>query len=191
MHLNKYYFINKFDPNHIKKLDKDISIIYRNYNSPINTNLLIKIRDFCKKNRRKFYLSNNVKLALKFNLNGAYLPSFNTDTKHLNYKTKSNFLLIGSAHNLREIRIKETQKVSQIFVSSLFKLEKNYLGFYKFINLSKLSKSKIVALGGISKNNLKRLSLLKISGYAGIGIFNWGKKKAPISRGLKFILLCF
>ena len=191
MHLNKYYFINKFDPNHIKKLDKDISIIYRNYSSPINTNLLIKIRDFCKKNRRKFYLSNNVKLALRFNLNGAYLPSFNTDTKHLNYKIKSNFLLIGSAHNLREIRIKETQKVSQIFVSSLFKLEKNYLGFYKFINLSKLSKSKIVALGGISKNNLKRLSLLKISGYAGIGIFNWGKKKAPISRGLKFILLCF
>mgnify|MGYP002865683950 CR=1 FL=1 len=191
MHLNKYYFINKFDPNHIKKLDKDISIIYRNYNSPINTNLLIKIRDFCKKNRRKFYLSNNVKLALKFNLNGAYLPSFNTDTKHLNYKIKSNFLLIGSAHNLREIRIKETQKVSQIFISSLFKLEKNYLGFYKFVNLSKLSKSKIVALGGISKNNLKRLSLLKISGYAGIGIFNWGKKKAPISRGLKFILLCF
>ena len=191
MHLNKYYFINKFEPNHIKKLDKDISIIYRNYNSPINTNLLIKIRDFCKKNRRKFYLSNNVKLALKFNLNGAYLPSFNTDTKHLNYKIKSNFLLIGSAHNLREIRIKETQKVSQIFVSSLFKLEKNYLGFYKFINLSKLSKSKIVALGGISKNNLKRLSLLKISGYAGIGIFNWGKKNAPISRGLKFILLCF
>ena len=191
MHLNKYYFINKFEHNHIKKLDKDISIIYRNYNTHINPNLLIKIRDFCKKNRRKFYLSNNVKLALKFNLNGAYLPSFNTDTKHLNYKIKSNFLFIGSAHNLREIRIKETQKVSQIFVSSLFKLEKNYLGFYKFVNLSKLSKSKIVALGGISKKNLNRLSLLKISGYAGIGIFNWGKKKAPISRGLKFILLCF
>ena len=191
MHLNKYYFINKFDPNHIKKLDKDISIIYRNYNSPINTNLLIKIRDFCKKNRRKFYLSNNVKLVLKLNLNGVYLPSFYTDKKHLNYKIKNNFLFIGSAHNLKEIRIKETQKVSQIFVSSLFKLEKNYLGFYKFVNLSKLSKSKIIALGGINKKNLNRLSLLKISGYAGIGIFNWGKKKAPISRGLKFILLCF
>ena len=172
MHLNKYYFINKFNPNHIKKLDKDISIIYRNYNLPINTNLLIKIRDFCKKNRRKFYLSNNIKLALKFNLNGAYLPSFNTDTKHLNYKIKNNFLFIGSAHNLKEIRIKEIQKVSQIFISSLIKLEKNYLGFYKFINLSRLSKSKVVALGGINKNNLKRISLLKVSGYAGIGIFN-------------------
>ena len=172
MHLNKYYFINKFEPNHIKKLDKDISIIYRNYNSPLNINLLIKIRDFCKKNRRKFYLSNNVKLALKLNLNGAYLPSFNKDIKHLNYKIKQNFLFIGSAHDLKEIRIKENQKVSQIFISSLFKLEKNYLGFYKFMNLSKLSKSKIVALGGINKKNIKRLSLLRISGYAGIGIFD-------------------
>jgi len=171
MHLNKYYFINKFDPNHIKKLDKDISIIYRNYNSPIDTNLLIKIRDFCKKNRRKLYLSNNVKLALKFNLDGAYLPSFNKDMKHLNYKIKNNFLFIGSAHNLKEIRIKEIQKISQIFISSLFKLEKNYLGFYKFINLSKLSKSKVIALGGINKNNLKRIFLLKASGYAGISVF--------------------
>ena len=171
MHLNKYYFINKFDPNHIKKLDKDISIIYRNYNSPVDTNLLIKIRDFCKKNRRKLYLSNNVKLALKFNLDGVYLPSFNKDMKHLNYKIKNNFLFIGSAHNLKEIRIKEIQKISQIFISSLFKLEKNYLGFYKFINLSKLSKSKVIALGGINKNNLKRIFLLKVSGYAGISVF--------------------
>ena len=172
MHLNKYYFINKFDPNHIKKLKKDVSIIYRNYNSPIKTDLLIKIRDFCKKNRRKFYLSNNVKLALKLNLDGVYLPSFNRDIKHLNYNIKKEFLFIGSAHNLKEIRIKENQKVSQIFISSLFKLEKNYLGYYKFIYLSKLSKSKIIALGGINKKNLNRISLLKISGYAGIGIFN-------------------
>ena len=172
LNFKKYYFISEYDTNLIKHQDKETNIIYRNYKDEIDIHKLIILRDFCKKNRRKFYLSNNVKLALKFNLNGAYLPSFNTDTKHLNYKIKSSFLLIGSAHNLREIRIKETQKVSQIFVSSLFKLEKNYLGFYKFINLSKLSKSKIVALGGISKKNLNRLSLLKISGYAGIGIFN-------------------
>ena len=172
MHLNKYYFINKFDPNHIKKLDKGISIIYRNYNSPINTDLLIKIRDFCKKYKRKFYLSNNVKLALKTNLDGVYLPSFNKDIKHLNYNIRKNFSFIGSAHNLKEIRIKEYQKVSQIFISSLFKLEKNYLGFYKFINLTKLSKNQIIALGGINKKNLNRISLLKISGYAGISIFN-------------------
>ena len=171
MHLNKYYFINKFNPDHIKKLDKNISIIYRNYNSIIDINLLIKIRDFCKKNRRKFYLANNTKLALKLNLDGVYLPSFNKSLKHLNYQIKKEFLIIGSAHNLKEIRVKEKQRTSHIFVSSIFKKEKNYLGFYKFKNLSKITKKKVIALGGIKKNNLKKLNMLNISGFAAIDFF--------------------
>ena len=171
MHLNKYYFINKFDPDHIKKLDKNISIIYRNYNSNIDINLLIKIRDFCKKNRRKFYLANNTKLALKLNLDGVYLPSFNKSLKHLNYQIKKEFLIMGSAHNIKEIRVKEKQRTSHIFVSSIFKKEKNYLGFYKFKNLSKITKKEVIALGGIKKSNLKKLNMLNISGFAAIDFF--------------------
>ena len=172
MHLKKYYFINKFDPYHIKKLNKNTSIIYRDYNSIINISLLIKIRNFCRKNRRKFYLSNNVKLALKLNLDGVYLPSFNKSLKHLNYQIKKNFLFIGSAHNLLEIRIKEKQKISHIFISSIFKKEKNYLGFYKFNNLSKMTKKKVIALGGINNNNVRKISMLNISGFAAIDYFN-------------------
>ena len=172
MHLKKYYFINKFDPYHIKKLNKNISIIYRNYNSIINVSLLIKIKNFCRKNRRKFYLSNNVKLALKLNLDGVYLPSFNKSLKHLNYQIKKDFLIIGSAHNLLEIRIKEKQKISHIFISSIFKKEKNYLGFYKFNNLSKMTKKKVIALGGINNNNIRKINMLNISGFAAIDFFN-------------------
>ena len=172
MHLKKYYFINKFDPYHIKKLNKNTSIIYRNYNSIINISLLIKIRNFCRKNRRKFYLSNDVKLALKLNLDGVYLPSFNKSLKHLNYLIKKDFLIIGSAHNLLEIRIKEKQKISHIFISSIFKKEKNYLGFYKFNNLSKMTKKKIIALGGINNNNIRKINMLNISGFAAIDYFN-------------------
>jgi len=111
-------------------------------------------------------------LAIKYNLDGAYIPSFNNDFKHLNYKTKTKFLIIGSAHNLKEIRIKETQKVSQIFVSSIFRKEKNYLGLYKFKNLSKNTKKKIIALGGINKKNLRKINLLNIAGFSGIRIFS-------------------
>ena len=173
MHLNKYYFINKFDPHQIKKLNKNISIIYRNYNSIINVDLLIKIKNFCKKNRRKFYLSNNIKLALKLNLDGAYLPSFNNNINHLSYKFRKKFLIIGSAHNLKEIRIKEKQRVKKIFISSIFKKKKNYLGIYKFKKLSKLTKTKIIALGGINQNNLKKIKLLNISGFAAINLFKY------------------
>ena len=171
MHLNNYYFINKFNPDHIKKLDKNISIIYRNYNSIIDIKLLIKIRDFCKKDRRKFYLSNNIKLAIKLDLDGVYFPSFNKSLEHLCYQLKKNFLILGSAHNLREIRAKERQRISYIFISSIFKREKNYLGFYKFKFLSKMTKKKVIALGGINKNNIKNIPMLNISGFAAISFF--------------------
>ena len=172
MHLNKYYFINKFNSDHIKKLDKNVSIIYRNYHSIIDINLLVKIRGFCKNNSRKFFLANNIKLALKLDLDGAYLPSFNKDLKHLNYIYKKKFLIIGSAHNL-----KEKQKVKLIFLSSLFKKNKNYLGLYKFNILSSITEEKIVALGGINLANVKKLKMLNLSGFAGIGFF---EKKRPL-----------
>ena len=171
MHLNKYYFINKFNSDHIKKLDKNVSIIYRNYHSIIDINLLVKIRDFCKNNSRKFFLANNIKLALKLNLDGVYLPSFNKDLRHLNYIYKKKFLIIGSAHNLNEIRNKELQNVEKIFVSSLFKRNNNFLGIYKFKLLAKLTKKKIVALGGISQKNKRKLALLNQSDFAGISFF--------------------
>ena len=101
-----------------------------------------------------FVLSNNLKIALSLNLDGAYIPSFKKDFKHLNYDFKSNFLLLGSAHNLRQIRIKERQKVKLIFLSSLFKENKNYLGINRFKLLSSLTKKKVVVLGGISKSNI-------------------------------------
>ena len=60
-------------------------------------------------------MSNNYKLALKMDLDGVYIPSFNSDLKHLNYPKKKNFIVLGSAHNIKEIRIKEVQKVDAIF----------------------------------------------------------------------------
>ena len=175
MHLDnkiKYYFINKFDTNIIKKVDKKTIIIYRNYSlKKIDENLILKIKNFCKSNSIKFYLANNVKLAIKLNLDGAYIPSFNKSMGHLCFSYKKNFKIIGSAHNLLEIRIKENQNVSKIFLSSLFKRNKNYLGINKFKILSNFSKKKIVSLGGLSKKNLKRLNLLKSQEFAGISFF--------------------
>ena len=63
--VNKYYFINKFDTNNINKQDKQTVIIYRNYFSNIEENLILKIKKHCRKRNIKFYLSNNVKLAIK------------------------------------------------------------------------------------------------------------------------------
>ncbi len=169
---NKYYFISNFDTNIIDKQDKQTTIIYRNYSSKvINEKLILKLKKYCKLKKINFYLSNNIKLAIKFDLDGAYIPSFNKSTKHLAYSLKKKFNIIGSAHNIKEIKTKEIQKVSSIFISSLFKKNKNYLGINKFKLISNLTKKKVVALGGISKKNRNKLRLLNCSEFAGISFF--------------------
>lgn len=152
-------------------MDNNTGLIYRNYNEKLNIEEIIKIKEYCSKKKIKFILSNNLKIALSLNLDGAYIPSFKKDFRHLSYNFKSNFLLLGSAHNLKEVRIKERQKVIIIFISSLFKKNKNFLGIYRFKNLSSLTKKSIIALGGISKINEKRLKILNCYGFSGISYF--------------------
>ena len=170
--MKKYYFINKFDTNIIDKQDNQTAIIYRNYtSSSTKKSLIIKIKNYCLKKNKKFYLSNNVKLAINLNLDGAYIPSFNRSFNHLNYSYKKNFKIIGSAHNIKEIKIKELQRADKIFLSSIFKKKNNYLGINKFKVISKYTKKKVVALGGISKKNIRKLRLLPNHEFAGISYF--------------------
>ena len=174
MHNNlpkQYYFIEKFDKKILENQSTETAIVYRNYTKKIKKLEILKLREFCKKRKLRLFLSNNFKLALELNLDGAYIPSFNKSFYHLNFRLKKNFIIIGSAHNLREIRIKELQKVDAIFLSSIFKKNNNYLGLFKFLNLSSLSKKNVIALGGISKKNKKILNMINLWGFAGISYF--------------------
>ena len=92
--IKKYYFISKFDTNNINKQDKQTTIIYRNYSSKTqNQKLILKIKKYCKKKSFKFYLSNNVKFAVKLDLDGVYIPAFNKSLKHLAYSYKKSLRL--------------------------------------------------------------------------------------------------
>ena len=176
MHTNitmrKYYFINKFDSNNINKIDKQTIIIYRHYKAEKpDEKIILKIKNYCKKKSIKFYLSNNIKLAIKLDLDGAYIPSFNKNFNHLTYSLKKKFKIIGSAHNIKEIKIKERQNAKKIFLSSIFKKNNNYLGINRFKILSRLTSNQIVALGGISRKNKKLLKLVNCFEFAGISYF--------------------
>ena len=167
----QYYFIDKFDKKNIDKLKINAGIIYRNYTKKLDKKLILELKYYCKKKRLKFFISNNFKIAYQLKLDGVYIPSFNTNFRHLNYQLRHNFIIIGSAHNIKEIRIKELQKTDLIFLSSIFKKNKNYLGINKFQNIKKLTKKKIIALGGVSKRNIKKLKILNCFGFAGISFF--------------------
>ena len=174
-----YYFIDEYNYAELSKLSKNINIIYRNYKKNIDISTLILIRNYCKKNKIKFFISNNIKLAIKYRLDGVYIPSFNKQINFIKFSLPKNFEIIGSAHNNIEISIKKRQRCAIIFVSPIFNIKKKnyYLNIIRFNFLTLNKKIKFVALGGINKKNKSKLNLLNISGFAGISYFQ--KKTAP------------
>ena len=111
-------------------------------------------------------------MAINIKANGVYIPSTNKNLNFQLFKQKKKFKILGSAHNFKEIKIKELQKVDEIFLSPLFKSKNNpQLNIYKYINLRKTTIMKDISLGGINNKNIKKLKLIKPFGFAGISFF--------------------
>ena len=91
-----FLFIDNYEKEYIRKLDKKIAIIYRKYSSKYDKKIIINIKMICKKSGRKLFLANNLKLANTLDLDGVYLPSFN------------------ESQNINKTNIKKPQKFSPL-----------------------------------------------------------------------------
>ena len=128
-----FCFIKDYNENYIKRLNKNIAIIYRNYNKNLNKLEIKKIKKICEKSSRKFYLANNIKVALELDLDGVYIPSFNKQINVNCYSRKKKFKILGSAHNIPEIRI--TLLIEEVLVINITILVLLiYDTFYIFLN---------------------------------------------------------
>lgn len=176
---NFYYFVEDLNINEIKKINKQIAIVYRNYDIEPDIRKIIHIRNYCKKNRQIFLIANYFQLVYQLNLDGFYIPAFNN--KHINKYKNDRFIIVGSAHSLKEIRIKEKQGAQQIFLSPIFKTLKSdkYLGLYKFNLLSKYTNLPIIALGGINGQNIAQI---KMTDSIGIASIKYIKKNRNLPR---------
>ena len=181
---NFFIFLDQYNSEIFKNKNINIGIIYRNYKDRKRENQLIKIAKACKKKRYQLFVSNDIKLAHKVKADGIYVPSFNKTKKFSNLE-KKNLIIIGSAHNQKEIHTKITQNCKAVFLSPLFlvKKSKTFLGLHKFNYLSYMNKINIIPLGGITERNISKLKLLFSTGFGGIQIF----KKKPASKRPVFI----
>ena len=184
-YLPKFFiFLDEYNSEIFKNKNINIGIVYRNYKDRKRESQLIKIAKACKKNRFQLFVSNDVKLAHKVKADGIYIPSF-SKVKNFSNLEKKNLVILGSAHNQKEIHRKIVQNCSAVFLSPLFyvKKSKDFLGLHQFNYLSYMNKTNILALGGISENNIRKLKLLYTKGFGGIRIF----KKKPASKRPVFI----
>ena len=170
--LKKKYFliiesIKDLDLKNIKKHNK-FNIIYRNKKKGENIADLIIFRKSCKLKSIKFFVANDAKLSVLLNSDGIYLSAFNKSLKTLSLR-KSNFEIIGSAHNVKEISTKIKQGCNLILFSKLFLVNYDkkspFMGIIKFNNLLKFNKN-LIPLGGINENNLNSLNIINSTGLA-------------------------
>ena len=176
-----YYFIEEFNKQEIEKLNKNISLIYRNYKKKYNFNEIENLKKLCTDQKRKFYIANDIKLALRLGLDGLYIPSFNKLCNFKNLNSKKDFKIIGSAHNVIELKNKENQGCKEIAIAPIFNTKKNdyFLDVIKFNLIAKNAKH-IIALGGINETNISRVKLTSSKAIASI---SWIKKNGPSKLG--------
>ena len=201
MRINKNKFIYLISPNKIRKsFYKDLSKILklkrvsffqlRLKNTSFSNKLFIgnKIKKICKKNNTKFLVNDDVLLAKKLNADGCHLGQ--KDTKIINARKIIKKKIIGiTCHN------------SIKFAKSAIKNKADYLAFGAFYpsktkrtkfkaNLSllkritKITKTPIVAIGGINSNNYKKL-LLNKANFLAISGYIWDNKKLKPIEAIK------
>ena len=169
---NKYFLIieniKDISLENIKKRFK-FNIIYRNNKKLEDLHRLRVFRKECKSKDIKFFVANDYNLSSKLKADGIYLSAFNKDLKYLNYM-KSNFVIIGGAHNIKEINLKIKQGCKYILLSRLFQVsykpEMNYLGINKFNFYASNIFKKIVALGGINTSNINKMKIVNCDSFA-------------------------
>jgi len=177
---NKYFLIiesiKDIDLSNIKNSNKFV-IIYRNKNKIENLDKLLRFRRICRAKKIEFYVANDIKLMSVLKADGLYISAFNKNLNLIKFKN-SNYKIIGSAHNIKELQIKILQGCSNVIFSRLFKtkykFKKNFLGIIKF-NLFKMSrKEHLVPLGGINLSNLNKTKTVKCNSF---GLLSEIKKK--------------
>ena len=182
-HKKKYYLIvesiKDINLNNIKKRNKFI-IIYRNNENNEKFDQLLKFRNICKRKNILFYIANNFILAKNLKADGFYISAYNHKFKKpLINNTK--FKIIGSAHNVNEIRTKKLQGCSKIIFSRLFKTpyqyKKGYLGIVRYNLMANLFRNQLIPLGGIKILNLNKLKNVNCDAFT---VFSEIKKKPAI-----------
>ena len=201
MIINKKKFVYLISPNKIKKsFYRDLSKVLRCNkvsffqlrlkNVSFKKRLIIgkKVKKICKKYKTKFLINDDVLLANKLKSDGCHLGQ--KDMGILKARNIIKNKIIGiTCHNsikLAKIAIKNN---ADYLAFGAFDISKTKKTKYKanpilLKKIKKLTKTPIVAIGGINSNNYKKL-LLNKANFLAISGYIWNNKKLKPIEAIK------
>ncbi len=193
MRVNKKKFIYLISPNKInKKFFKDLQKIVetrkisffqlRLKKYSLKHKILIgkKIKNICKKNKVKFLINDDPNLAIRLGADGCHLGQ-----KDMNIKEARKIIgkkIIGiTCHNSLNLAKKAIKDQASYLAFGAFYSSRtkktNHVANIKILNkIKKITKTPIVAIGGINSENYKNL-LLNNANFLAISGYVWNNKK--------------
>ena len=203
MKINKKKFIYLISPNKIEnkffnnlieilKLKKVSFFQLRLKNTSFKKKLLIgkKVKKICKKYNTKFLINDDVHLAKKLNSDGCHLGQ--KDMHILEAKKYLKNKIIGiTCHNSIKLAKAAIKDKADYLALGAFNTSKTKKTKYKAnINLlkriKKITKTPIVAIGGINSHNYQKL-LLNKANFLAISGYIWKNKKLKPTEAIKYL----
>ena len=147
-----------------------------------------RVKKICKKNNVKFIINDDPKLAKKLDADGCHLGQNDTNPEKAR-EIIGNKIIGMTCHNSTKLIRKAIKlKVDYIALGAFYqsKTKKTkYMASNKIlIKASKLTKSPIVAIGGINSSNYKNL-LLNKANFLAISNYIWNNKKYKPLEAIK------
>ena len=193
MRINKKKFIYLISPNKIytkfyddlKEVLKTGKVTFfqlrlKKYSFPQKIVIGKIIQKICKKNNVKFLVNDDPLLSKKLNADGCHLGQKDMDIKDARKIIGNKIIGITCHNSIRLAKAAVKNKASYIAFGAFFSTTTKKVKFkatIKILNkVKKLTKTPVVAIGGINFDNYKKLllnnaNLLAISGYI------WNNKK--------------
>ena len=147
-----------------------------------------KIKEICKKFNVKFLINDDVYLAKKLNADGCHLGQKDMNILKARKLIKRKIIGITCHNSIKLVKIALKNKADYIALGA-FNYSKTKRVRYKasislLSKVRKITKTPIVAIGGINSNNYQKL-LLNKANFLAISGYIWNNKKLKPLQAIK------
>tara|TARA_A100001011_G_scaffold302240_1_gene315926 strand:- start:158 stop:907 length:750 start_codon:yes stop_codon:yes gene_type:complete len=161
---------------------------FKKYSSKKKYLIGTKIKKICKRNKVKFLVNDEPKLAKKLNADGCHLGQKDMSLKDAKKIIGKKIIGITCHNSIKLAKIAIKSNVSYLafgaFFSSKTKKTKYSANFKILIKVNKLTKIPLVAIGGINLDNYRNL-LLNKANFLAISGYIWNNKKYKPQDAIK------
>ena len=201
MRINKKRFIYLISPNKIRnsfyndlieilKLKKVSFFQLRLKNVSFKKKLFIgkKIQKICKKYKTNFLINDDVLVAKKLNCDGCHLGQKDIEILKARKIIKNKIIGVTCHNSIKLAKIAIRNKADYLAFGAFYPSKtkktkfKANLSFLKMI--TKITKTPIVAIGGVNKDNYKNL-LLNNANFLAISGYIWNNKKLKPTEAIE------